>query len=112
MNVRQYKKKTKKYIEQLKSDNDFMRRIIANNPTMQEFYDVYTQPLKMINSNIVQFKEYRAMRYLPDDVCISLYLKREIANELCDIIKHNIVYEIDNKCKPPIVTGSIFIGRK
>lgn len=44
MNARQKAKKLKKEISNLKSDNDLMRRIIADTPAMQELYDAYNKP--------------------------------------------------------------------
>ena len=48
MNARQMKKNLKKQINKLQSDNDLMRNIIADNPSMQETYDRWTQPLNVV----------------------------------------------------------------
>ena len=47
MKARQVKKYLKMRINRLESDNDLMRRIIADSPTMQELYDLYNKPLNV-----------------------------------------------------------------
>ena len=56
MNARQKKKRLKKQIDKLQSDNDLMRIIIADSPKMQELYDVYTKAKDLfegIKENII-----------------------------------------------------------
>lgn len=119
MNARQMKKCLKKQIDKLQSDNDLMRRIIADSPKMQELYDAYTQPLNVTHTAL-SFQEFKAKRtipvYLADIEGIIEYTKQAIAIDLCKDIElnteENITYEIDVEHKPITITGSIFIGRK
>ena len=115
MNARQTKKRLKKQISKLKSDNDLMRRIIADSPKMQELYDLYNKPLN-VSCTTMLFKEYSSKRYLPPDRpydagFITLYRQR-LANDLFESIKEHITYEIDAECMRPTITASIFIGIK
>ena len=52
MNARQMKKKLKKQIDKLQSDNDMMHNIITDSPTMQETYDRWTQPLNVVHTSM------------------------------------------------------------
>lgn len=115
MNARQTKKRLKLKINKLQSDNDLMRRIISDSPSMQELYDVYVKPLNRTVATM-QFQEYRSKRFLPPDRpydagFIALY-KRETAKDLFEGIKDNITYEVDAECMTPTITASIFVGRK
>lgn len=116
MNARQKNKKLKMQISRLKNDNDLMRRIIADSPTMQELYNLWTIPLKVYRTT-TQVQEVKAQRVIPvymvgDDGYIE-YLKRAVANDLFDIVKDCITYEVDTKdFYRPTVTGSVFIGKK
>ena len=115
MNARQTKKCLKKQINKLQSDNDLMRRIIADSPRMSELYDAYTKPLNVTHTTM-PFQEYRARRFLPpdrpNDAGFIALFKRDIEKDLFDYIKENIVYEVDTECMTPTVTASIFIGRE
>lgn len=115
MNARQIKKRLKKQIDKLERDNDLMRRIIADSPTMQEIYDLFNKPLN-IRHTTMEFKEYRSKRYLPpdrpDDYGLIALFKKYMAEELCSDIKENISYEIDREWGAPTITASIYIGRK
>ena len=115
MNARQTKKRLKKQIDKLQSDNDLMRKIIADSPKMQELYDVYTMPLNITRTTI-PFQEYRSRRFLPSDRpydagFIALF-KRELAKDLFEGIKEYITYEVNAECMTPTITASIFVGRK
>lgn len=121
MNARQKAKKYKKKISTLESDNDLMHRIIADSPTMQELYDAYNKPVFVTHSTM-QFKEFRVKRiinpvnYMADIEGIIERAKKALAQELSrdlfEDIKENITYEVDDKDMPPIITASIFIGKK
>ena len=114
MNARQKAKQLKKKISTLESDNDLMRRIIADSPAMQELYDLYNKPLS-VTYTTMQFQKYQSKRFLypdtPYDTAIAR-LKQQLVNELSEAIKENITYEIDDECMTPTITASIFIGRK
>jgi len=115
MNARQMKKHLKKQIGKLQSDNDLMRRIITDSPTMQELYDLYNKP-KFVTHTTMQFQEYRSRRFLPpyrpyDAGFIALF-KQSLTKDLFEAIKENITYEIDTECEAPTITASIFVGRK
>lgn len=118
MNARQMKKCLKKQIIKLQSDNDLMRRIIADSPKMQELYDVYNKPLNVTHTTI-PFQEYKVNRAIPGDMekvddYYMEHLKKEMASDLFDDIEDNIIYSIHADCSPsPItITASIFVGRK
>lgn len=115
MNARQKAKKYKKEINTLKSDNDLMRKIIADTPTMQELYDAYNKP-KFVTHTTMHFQEYRTRRMVPVYMAnikgIIEYTKQAVANDLCEEIKGNITYEVDDKDIAPTITASIFIGEK
>jgi len=115
MNSRQTKKCLKKQINKLQSDNDLMRRIITDSPSMLELYNLYTKPLNVTRTTM-PFHEYRAKRFLPpdrpNDAGFIALFKREIEKDLFECIKENIVYEVDTECITPTITASIFIGRK
>ena len=125
MNARQKAKKLKKEKITLESNNDLMRRIIADSPTMQELYDLYNKP-KFVTHTTMQFQEYRAKRmvpkhltdasglmptYITDAEELIEYTKQALVEDLFEGIKENITYEVDDTDMPPIITASIFIGR-
>ena len=115
MNARQKAKKLKKQIGTLESDNDLMRRIIADSPAMQELYDLYNKP-KFVTHTTMQFQEFRAKRMIPvymaDIEGVIERAKQALARDFFEDIKENITYEVDDKDMPPIITASIFIGKK
>ena len=115
MNARQTKKCLKKRITKLQSDNDLMRRIIEQSPTMQELYDLYNKP-HFVTHTTMQFQEYRSKRFLPpnrpyDAGFIALF-KQGLAKDLFEGIKDYITYEVDAECIAPTITASIFVGKK
>lgn len=115
MNARQKAKKLKKEINNLESDNDLMRRIIADSPTMQELYDLYNKP-KFVTHTTMHFQEFRAKRMIPvymaDIEGVIERTKQALAEDFLEEIKKNITYEVNDKDMPPIITASIFIGKK
>lgn len=108
MNARQKAKK-------LKKENDLMRRIITDTPAMQELYDAYNKP-KFVTHTAMQFQEFRVKRTIPiymED--IDGFIERAkpaFEKALLEEIKENITYEVDDDDMSPIITASIFIGRK
>lgn len=115
MNARQRVKKLKKEISTLNSDNDLMRRIIADCPAMQELYDAYNKP-KFVTHTTMQFQESRAKRmvpvYMADVEGVIEHTKQSLAQDLFEGIKENITYEVDDRDRTSIITASIFVGRK
>lgn len=113
MNARQMKKCLKKQITKLQSDNDLMRRIIADSPKMQELYDVYTKPLNVIHA-AEPFQKFKAKRTIPVYEAhvegIVEYTKQLVAKDLFEGIKESITYEIDTEDRLTSITGSILIG--
>lgn len=113
MNARQKAKKYKKKINTLESDNDLMRRIIADAPAMQELYDAYNKP-KFVTHTTMHFQEYRSKRmvpvYMSDIDGVIERAKQAIAENLLEEIKENITYEVDDVYMTPTITASIFIG--
>lgn len=115
MNARQMKKYLKMRINRLKSDNDLMRRIIADSPTMQELYDLYNKPLN-VQHTTMSFQEFKTKRMIPvymaDVDGIIEHTKQAVAKDLFEGIKDSITYEVDAECMTPTITASIFVGRK
>lgn len=113
MNARQKAKKQKKEIKSLKSDNDLMRRIIADCPAMQELYDAYNRP-KFVTHTTMQFHQYRAKRIIPVymDSRVIEPAKQAVAMDLLEKIKENMTYEVDIEDMTATITASIFIGKK
>lgn len=117
MNARQKAKNLKKKINILKLDNNLMRRIIVDNPTMKELYDAYNKPVFVTHSTM-EFQEYKARRYLPPDIpcddiaAVLTALMPGLTDDLLGAVKRNILYTLDTECAIPTITASIFIGRK
>lgn len=118
MNARHMKKRLKKQIDKLQSDNDLMRRIISDSPGMQELYDAYTKPLNVTHTTL-PFQEFRAKRIIPAYISnegLIEMTKKSVAEDLFKGIKENITYEIDHYHEHEhmltSITGSIFISRK
>lgn len=115
MNARQIKKCLKRKIDKLQSDNNLMRKFIADTPQMQKLYDLYNRPLNVTHTTM-PFIKYEARRliptYLSDDDTLVEMTKQSIAEDLLEGIKENITYEIGTEDVSTSITGSIFIGRK
>lgn len=113
MNARNTKKHLKMQILKLQADNGMMRRIIENNPKMQEIYDIYKQPLKVSN---MPFQEFRVKRMIPvymaDIEGVVEHTKQAVAKDLFEGIKEYITYEVEAEHRPTSITASIFVGRK
>ena len=113
MNARQTKKILKKHINKLRTDNNLMRKIISDSAEMSRLYDLYNRPLNVTHT-MMQFREYRAKRYLPperpDDAGFKALFERELAKDLFEGIKKYITYEVDFECNIPTITASIFVG--
>ena len=113
MNARQKAKKLKKEINNLNSDNDLMRRIIADSPAMQELYDLYNKP-KFVTHTTMYFQEFRVKRIIPvymaDIEGVIERTKQAVAEDLFEGIKENITYEVETDSREPIITASIFVG--
>ena len=115
MNARQMKKCLKKRINRLESDNDLMRRIIADSPTMQELYDLFNKPYNVHHATM-EFQEFKSKRIIPGymvgDERFIEYTKQAVAKDLFDEIKNNITYEVDAGPIRLSIKASIFVGRK
>jgi hypothetical protein len=104
MNARQKAKKLKKQIGTLKSDNDLMRRIIADSPAMQELYDLYNKPT-FVTHTAMQFQEFRAKRTVP------VYMRD--LDETIERAKQAVAKDLfETEGIAPIITASIFVGRR
>lgn len=129
MNARQTKKNLKKQINKLQKDNDLMRKIIADSPSMQEIYDLWNKPVE-VQQTMMDFKEFKAQRPISTYIagnkeyvgyveltganvekCIE-FTKKVVAEELFEAIKENITYEVNTNCIRPTITASILIGRE
>lgn len=96
MNARQTKKRLKRRIEVLTSDNSLMRRIIEDTPAMQELYDLYNQPVKVIYKQPLQhFRICKGMVYPEqwDKERIIQSAAEKIAHEMIPFIKQHINLE-------------------
>ena len=115
MNARQKAKKLKKEINILESDNNLMRRIIADSTTMKELYDAYNKPV-FVTQTTMKFQELRTRRIIPaymaDVEEVIERSKQAAAEDLFECVKDNITYVVDDKDRTPIITASIFIGRR
>lgn len=115
MNARQTKKCLKKQIDKLQSDNDLMRRIIADSPKMQELYDAYTQPLNVTHTT-VPFQEFKVKKMIPvymaDVDGIIEHTKQAAAKDLFEGIKDNIIYEVNAEPRATSIAASIFVGKR
>ncbi len=88
MNARQTKKRLKSRIRALESDNNLMRRIIADSPTMQELYDLYNQPLNVIHTPLQHYRIKKAIENSYHNLVRGdEYLYDSIAQEIKGIIK-------------------------
>lgn len=108
MNARKMKKHLKKQIDKLKSDNDLMRNIIADSPSMQETYDKWMQPLNVVHSSM-QFQKFKVKRIADDNYGME-YSKLLAAKELLERIKDEITYKVDTEHGFPTVTASIIVA--
>ena len=115
MNARQTKKYLKKQINKLKSDNNLMRRIIADSPKMQELYDIYNKSLNVTHTTL-PFQEFKAKRMIPvymaDVEEIIEHTKQALVEDLLEGIKEHITYEVNADYRATSITVSIFIGRR
>lgn len=115
MNARQMKKNLKKQIRRLKSDNDLMRRIIADSPSMQGLYDAFNKPVNVMHTTM-EFQELKAKRIVPEYMAdVEGYLDHIMTATATDVLENAreyVSYDITPYCKQTEVTASIFIGRK
>lgn len=116
MNARQIKKRLKRQLYKLQSDNNLMHEIIADSPKMQELYDIYTMPSNIIHTTL-PFQEFKAKQMVPEYMATDTeelieYTKQSVAKDIFEAIKENITYEINVEHGLTSITGSIFIGRK
>lgn len=113
MNKRQLKKKLKRQIARLKSDNALMRSIIDDCPAMAEQYAIWSRPLNVVYSQ-VQLNEYKSERPLPLDYneAVVEAFKHTMESEIFELVKSNVTYEVSTEYFYPTLIGSIFIGRK
>ena len=114
MNARQTKKRLKLQIGKLQSDNNLMKEIIADCPTMQELYDLYNKPLNVTHTTL-PFQEFKAKRMIPvymaDVEGIVEHTKQAVAKDLFEGIKENITYEVESEPRITAITASIFVAR-
>ena len=115
MNARQTKKRLKSKIKNLQSDNNLMRRIIEDSPTMMELYDLYNKP--QLNITTMQFQEFRVRRaipfYMADCNGIVEHTKQELAKQLLfEGVDNYITYNVESEGNLTAITASIFVGRK
>ena len=109
MNARKMKKRLKKQIDKLKSDNDLMHDIIADSPSMQEFYDRWTKPLNVVHSSM-RFEKFKVKRISASPANREIeYTKQFAARELLEGIKNSITYKVDTEREFPTVTASIIV---
>lgn len=100
MNARQAKKRLKREVTILKRDNDLMRRIITDNPAMQELYDLYNRPLKVIHEHhkhyrIKQAMDSREIAYAQNSSMLRTHVENSILRELRPVVWDNLKTEKD-----------------
>ena len=97
MNARQIKKHLKKRIELLEIDNNTMKRVIANSPTMSELYDFYNKPLKVTHLQLQHYRICRGMAFPEDwdDEFVNQKAAEYITydHNLINIIKDHMIIE-------------------
>lgn len=115
MNARQTKKRLKKQIERITSDNKLMREIIDDSPRMAELYNLYNQPCNVTYSTM-SFQEYRVRRaiprYMADLEDYLEHIKHALVRDLAEVITKDIRYESVEICGERAIEASIYIGRK
>lgn len=115
MNARQTKKRLKKQIERIASDNKLMREIIDDSPRMAELYNLYNQPCNVTYSTM-SFQEYRVRRVIPrymaDLEDYSEHIKHALVRDLAEVITKDVRYESVEICGERAIEASIYIGRK
>lgn len=99
MNARQMKKRLKRQIDELQSDNILMHEIIANSPKIQELRVKRTVPMYI--------PIY--VPHMPGDVERT---KQVAAMDLFEEIKKHITYEIHTELDSTSIMASIFIGKR
>lgn len=102
MNARQTKKRLKLQIGKLQSDNNLMRDIIADNPAMQELYDLYNKPHRMVyilpkHYRIEQMIDARDIAYSQDNPqLLKTHIENRILQNLRPLIRDNLKTEKDS----------------
>jgi hypothetical protein len=102
------KKRLKKQIDKLKSDNDLMHDIIADSPSMQELYDRWTKLLNVVHSSM-RFEKFKVKRIVDDNYGME-YSKLLAAKDLLERIKDEITYKVDTEHGFQTVTASIIVA--
>jgi hypothetical protein len=73
------------------------------------------QELK-VRHTAMDFQEIRAKRLIPaymsGDGEYIKYVKRALAQDICEAIKDDVSYKVGSEFGRPAITASIFIGRK
>lgn len=118
MNLRQSKKLLKIKIKKLESDNSLMKQIISNNDEMLRVYDLYNKPLNVIHTSIDVHK-YKTKKVLSpyekkylDDAVFLREMKQDMARSFIDAVESNLIYEIDEQERMPIITATLYIGKE
>ena len=100
MNARQTKKLLKKKINTLESDNELMKRIIADSPTMQELYDLYVKPLNLkVEHHKIDTLKFE--RYYPEalvqqsDEYVKDILMKDLSNGLVYMLKDYATFDTE-----------------
>lgn len=111
MNARQTKKNLKKKIDKLQSDNELMRKIIADSPSMQELYDRWTRPLSVVHTSM-RFEKFKVKRVIDTVAGIRdiEYTKHFALRELLEGLEDSITYKVDTEGPVPTLTASIIVA--
>lgn len=97
MNARQMKKKLKRQIHKLESDNDLMRRIIYDNDSMRDLLAYGNQPMQ-ISTVSMELNHFRIEKILNfpveyDEEFIRKLMAKFVADELTETIEHHMKME-------------------
>lgn len=118
MNARQTKKRLKLQISKLQSDNNLMRDIIADNPAMQELYDLYNKPLNVTHSTLLpkhykisQMIDAKELVYLQDrPQLLKTHIENRILQGLRPLIWDNLKTEKDRYMNKYSYSLDIWVG--
>lgn len=108
MNIRQKYKKAK-------SENNWIKYVLNQNPKASELYDKLCSPTKVIQSTMsVQQIKIKKVLTNREDLRYRDLLEKEITEELLlsDIVKRQIEWKEDLFTCYPTIEASIFIGVK
>ena len=103
-------------LKKLKSDNEFMKKIINETAEMKRLYEAYDNPVKNIIRSTVNVKEYRSRKIIepgmaPPEIAARLCTEKlHLQEKIFEMVKENIKYTTEDRGDYSIIAASIFIG--